>query len=451
MMTIVQLFLVLALMVFIHELGHFAMAKWCRVRVESFALGFGKRIAGFTRGGTEYRINLLPLGGYVRMTGEVPGEDTTDDPGNLNNHPRWQRMLIALAGPIANFVLAFSLMTCAFMLHNQVNQYSVGPATTDYISPSTAVTSTGIRSGDTIVHFDTVENPTWEDVLSHASLNPNRTIPFSYVHDGQRTDTTFLVAASHSEKFTIESVLALGLVPRMQNVPLRIESLAADGPADRAGLKPNDQVLSVDGTVIRSMTTLSWYLKDQQGKPVVLNLLRDGRSLNLTVTPQKADPANTSSAYQIGFAPAAAPAVVQQMSLASALGASWSFNRRSSLLVADVFKSMFERHISVKNLSGPIGIGQVVHHAASAPGWLPLIAAVAMISINLGIFNLLPFPILDGGMIFLLIVESTFRRNVPIQVKKHIYQAAFVCILLFAVMVIFNDITKLPFFLHVKS
>jgi len=118
MTTIVQLLLVLGLMVLVHEFGHFIVAKWCGVRVEAFAIGFGKRLIGYVHKGTDYRINLLPLGGYVKMAGEIPGEETSDDPGDLNNHPRWQRMLIAVAGPVANFILAFGLMAGVFMLHN---------------------------------------------------------------------------------------------------------------------------------------------------------------------------------------------------------------------------------------------------------------------------------------------------------------------------------------------
>src|ERR1700712_2680160 len=142
-MWIIQLLLVLGLMVLVHEFGHFAVAKLCRVRVEAFAIGFGKKLVGFRRGGTDYQINMLPLGGYVKMAGEIPGENVSNDPGELNNHPRWQRILIALAGPIANFILAFLLMTGAFMLHNEVNEYMSGPAVTDYISPSSPVAKTG--------------------------------------------------------------------------------------------------------------------------------------------------------------------------------------------------------------------------------------------------------------------------------------------------------------------
>jgi regulator of sigma E protease len=453
MMTIVQLLLVLGLMVLVHEFGHFVVAKWCGVRVETFAIGFGKRVIGFRRGGTDYQINALPLGGYVKMAGEIPGEESSsDDPGELNNHPRWQRMLIALAGPVANFILAFVLMTCAYMLHNEVNEYISGPAITDYISPSTTVAKTGIHSGDIIVHFDNVENPTWEDILDHASLNANQTIPFSFLHDGKRTDTTiFLLFKGSAEKFSVESALAMGLVPKMQNTPLKVASPVAGGPSDRAGLKTGDQIVSVDGIAIRSIPALLSYLQDGKGRTTILNLIRDGRNLNIAVSPEMSDSGDGTQAYHLGFRAVEPPVKVEQLSFAKSLSASWDYFKKNSLLVVDVLKGMFERHISVKSLSGPIGIGQVVHDAAAAPGWMPLIGTMAMISINLGMFNLLPFPILDGGMIFLLLVESVFRRDLPIPIKERIYQVAFVCILLFAAMVIFNDITKLPFFARMKS
>jgi len=438
-------------MVLVHEFGHFTVAKWCGVRVEAFAIGFGKRVVGVIRNGTDYRINALPLGGYVKMAGEIPGEETSADPGDLNNHPRWQRMLIALAGPVANFILAFGLMTGAYMFHHEVGEYIGGPAVTDYISPSTVVAKTGIHPGDTIVHFDNIENPTWEDILDHASLNTNQTIPFSFVHDGQRTDTTlFLAFKGSSDKFSLDAALAMGLVPKMQDSPIKVQTPTAGGPSDRAGLKPGDQIVTVDGLTIRSIPALLAYLQDQQGKPAVLNLLRNGQSLTLVIKPEMSDSGDGTQAYHLGFRAVDPPSRVEKLPLPKAVSASWDFNEKNSLLVVDVLKGMFERHISVKSLSGPIGIGQVVHDAAEA-GWMPLVGTMAMISINLGMFNLLPFPILDGGMIFLLLIESVFRRDLPMPVKERIYQVAFVCIVLFAAMVIFNDITKLPFFARMKS
>jgi regulator of sigma E protease len=452
--TIIQLLLVLGLMVLVHEFGHFIVAKWCGVRIETFAIGFGKRIVGIRRGGTDYQINALPLGGYVKMAGEIPGEEISDDPGELNNHPRWQRMLIALAGPVANFILAFGLMTGAYMLHNEVNEYLTGPAVTDYISPTSAVAKTGIVRGDTIVHFDNIENPIWDDILNDtAALNLNQTVRFSYLHDGHRTDTTvFLPFKGTSDKFSLEAAVAMGLVPKMQNTPIVVDQPTAGGPADRAGVKSNDQIVTVDGIAIRSVPALLGYLQDQKGKPVVLSILRDGKPLTLTVTPDLTDAGDGSGKqeYHMEFTALDPPSKVEQLPFTKAAKTSWITNKKSSLMVVGVIRGMFERHISVKQLSGPIGIGQVVHAAASQEGWTPLISTMAMISINLGMFNLLPFPILDGGMIFLLIIESIFRRDLPMPIKERIYQVAFVCILLFAAMVIFNDLTKLPFFAHLK-
>ncbi len=446
--AIVQLLLVLGLMVLVHEFGHFAVAKLCGVRVEAFAIGFGKRLIGFRRGDTEYQINLLPLGGYVKMAGEIPGEAVTNDPGELNNHPRWQRMLIALAGPVANFILAFCLMTGGYMLWNEVNEYISGQAVTDYISPDSPVAKTGIHSGETIVHYDNVENPTWEDVFNHSALNLNQTIPFSYVHDGQRVNTTFFVASKETpDQFSPDT---LGFVPKMQSTAVKVMALVSGTPAERAGLQPGDQIERIDSLAVHSVPALLAYMQDQKGKPAVLNVLRNGQTLTLNVTPELTD-VEGSKAYRLGFQPVPPPVKVEKLSFAKSMKASLVFNVKSAGMIRDVIKGMFERHISVKSLSGPIGIGQIVHQAAQMPGHLPLIGTMANISINLGILNLLPFPILDGGMIFLLLIESAFRRDLNQNIKERIYQVAFVCIVVFAVMVIFNDITKLPYFATHKT
>jgi len=348
-------------------------------------------------------------------------------------------------------LLAFGLMTGVFMLHNEVDQYRSGPAVTDYVPPETALAKIGVSSGDTIVHFEKVENPTWEDILNRTKLSANQTVAISYLHDGKRVDThVHLSMKGKPEEFSIEDALALGLDPRMQEDPLKVNTPVPGGPSDRAGLKPGDQIVSIDGLRIRSIPALLRYLSDQQGKPATLDVLRDGKNLALTVKPELTDSGDGTKAYRLGFRAAEPPVRIQQLSFRESLAESWTFNKKSSLLIGDVLKKMFQRQISVKSLSGPIGIGQVVHEAAQAQGWLPLVGTVAQISINLGMFNLLPFPILDGGMIFLLILESAFRRDLPMPVKERIYQVAFVCIVLFAAMVIFNDISKLPFVAKMK-
>ncbi|QHS50350.1 RIP metalloprotease RseP [Edaphobacter sp. 12200R-103] len=447
MSTIIQLGIVLGIMVLVHEFGHFAVAKLCGIRVETFSIGFGKRLIGFRRGDTDYRLSLLPLGGYVKMSGDNPGEAPTD-PGDFNAHPRWQRVLVALAGPFANFILALGLMTGVSMLHNEVQEYISGPALTDYIPINTPVSRTGIQSGDLIVHYDTVENPTWDQVAIRSVLNLNHNIAFSYMHNGQRVDTKLFVESKGGpDNFALDR---LGLIPKMQNVPVKVNALEPNMPASRAGLKPGDAIVTIDGLHLHSVPALLAYLQDQAGKPASLVVGRDGQTVPIQITPQLAEAGDGSKDYRLGFYPVQPPVKVQRLPFGKAVVASWEFNKKGSMLIVEVLKRMFTHQVSVRSLSGPIGIGQQIHEAAAMPGWMPLIGLMAYISLNLGIFNLLPVPILDGGMILFLIVESIMRRDLNQQLKERVYQVAFVCILVFAAMVIFNDITKLDLFSKVK-
>jgi len=460
MSTVIELLIVLGIMVLVHEFGHFAVAKLCGIRVEVFSIGFGKRLFGFRRGETEYQISAIPLGGYVKMSGEMtlptddPGqaEAATDDPGNFNNHPRWQRILVALAGPVANFILALGLMTGVFMLHNEVQKFLDGPALTDYIQTQTPAAKTGIHSGDLIVHFDTVESPTWEDVFNRSMLNLNQTVPFSFVHDGQRTDSKLFVESKGGpDDFTLEQI---GLIAKMQDTPVQVSSLEPSMPAAHAGLKPEDKILSIDGLQLHSVSALLAYLQDQAGKPASLLIQRnaDGTTQNIPiqVTPELADTASGPRGYRLGFIAVLPPVRVERLSFGKATVASWQFNKKNSLLIVEVIKRLFTRQVSVKSLQSPIGIGQQIHQAAQMPGWTPLIGTMSLISINLGILNLMPIPILDGGMILFLLIETIMRRDVNQQVKERIYQVAFVCILAFFAFVIFNDLTRLNLFTKLK-
>ncbi|WP_433973492.1 RIP metalloprotease RseP [Tunturiibacter lichenicola] len=463
MSTIIQLAIVLGIMVLVHEFGHFAVAKLCGIRVEVFSIGFGKRLFGFRRGDTEYQIAAVPLGGYVKMAGEMgfsgnelsPGSVAPTDPGDFNAHPRWQRILVALAGPFANFILALGLMTGVSMLHNEVQEFIDGPANTDYIAINTQAAKAGIRSGDTIVHYDSIENPTWDQVGIRSLLNLNQTIPFSFVHDGQRSDTKlFIESKGAPDDFSLDK---LGLVPRMQATPVQVDSLEPTMPAARAGLQPHDKILSIDGLQLHSVQALLGYLQDQAGKPASLLIQRTGadgvaQTIPIQITPELAETPGgpKEKDYRLGFVAVQPPVKVERLPLGKAMAASWQFNKKGSLLIVEVLKRLFTRQVSVKSLQSPIGIGQQIHQAAQMPGWMPLIGLMAYISLNLGIFNLLPIPILDGGMILFLLIETIMRRDVNQQIKERVYQVAFVCLLAFFAFVIFNDLTKLNLFTKLK-
>jgi regulator of sigma E protease len=448
--TILLLLLVLGVMVLVHEFGHFAVAKLCGIRVEVFSIGFGKRLLGFRSGDTDYRLSLLPLGGYVKMSGDTPGEAPTGDPGEFNAHPRWQRVLVAVAGPIANLLLAFVILVFVYMNHHEVDSYLAGPAQNDYALANSPAARAGIHPGDTIVRFADKNNPDWETLLNTIILNLGRTVDFAYVHDGQRTDTQIFVAGAQPDPATAdaESILKpIGLVPQAQNMPVTVSSVAGYTPASAAGLESGDRIVAIDQLSLHSVAALLAYLEDQDGKPAILTIDRGGKTIKLAITPKLMPGSDGTNGYRLGFLSARPLFRVDKLSFAAAIQESWRTNLKSATLIKDVLKGMFERRVSPKNLSGPIGIGQQVGIAARDSIW-SLFSLMAVISMNLAIFNLLPFPVLDGGLISLLGIESLMRRDINQQVKDRIYQVAFVCILIFAAMVIFNDISRLPH--HVK-
>ena len=231
--SILSTLIVLGIMVLVHEFGHFAMAKLFRVKVEVFSIGFGKRLFGFRRGDTDYRLSLLPLGGYVKMQGELGGDgtvplestvlsgtaatgDTPRDSGDLNAKPRWQRVLIALAGPVANFILALVLMTGLYMMHNEVDAYRSKPADIDFVTQNTPAANAGLKAGDRIVHFDTRNNPSWDDVWVRVEVNLGQKVPVTVLRDGgERVNTTLNVPHRRATRMIFPSFTP-GIVPLMQ-------------------------------------------------------------------------------------------------------------------------------------------------------------------------------------------------------------------------------------------
>ena len=268
----VSMLVVLGIMVLVHEFGHFAVAKLCGVRVEVFSVGFGKRLFGFRHGDTDYRLSLLPLGGYVRMAGESGPQTgstefglnaaSTGDPGEFCAHPRWQRILIGLAGPVSNFLLALFLMTGFYMMHNEVEAFRSEPASIDFVSEHSAAAAAGIKAGDLITRFDGVTNPTWEQVSIRSAMNVGQTIPVEVKRNGQTVDAQLTVPNPRGgDDFDFDTV---GFVPKMQDDPIRVRQIEPGMPAAKAGLQAGDQILSVDGLTLHSVDAMLAFL--QQGE-----------------------------------------------------------------------------------------------------------------------------------------------------------------------------------------
>jgi regulator of sigma E protease len=455
LISVAAFIVLVGVMVVVHEFGHFAVAKLCKVRVEEFSFGFGPRLFGYKHGDTDYKVCLLPVGGFVKMAGENFSELTDaatgtatvappDDPGALTSHPRWQRMLIGFAGPFANFVLAFVLMVFYFGWLNEVPTNEVKSTTVEWVTPGSTAAQAGVEAGDIIRHFDTVNNPDWEDIYDRDKLNPDQTVPVTVERGGTTLQLSLHVPASaKSNNFDPGDE---GLLPQLLLDPIGIHEVQPGTPADQAGLRAGDTIQSVDGHPFHTVTTLLAYMKAGDGKPLTLVILRNG----IALAPVVAHPAKIQGGWKLGFV-AAAPAFRNDpLPLGKAMVKSREFCADKSLMIFDVLGGLFTHKVSVSQLAGPVGIARMAGDAAETKGWGTKIGLAGMISLNLGILNLLPFPILDGGMIFFLLIESAIRRDISIPIKERIYQAAFVLLVGFFAFIIFNDITQLPLFTHVK-
>jgi regulator of sigma E protease len=451
--SMVSFFIVLSILVLVHELGHFVVAKACGVRVETFSLGFPPRLFGIKYGDTDYCIGALPFGGYVKMSGEAPGSETTGDPGEFTAHPRWQRMLIAIAGPVANFLLAFALMAGFYMIHNEVPVYTTGPAVLDVVPPSSPAGRAGLESSDRIVRFDKDQNPTWEMLTARANLDANSTaaITVERTVDGQKREFStelFLSPPAKGDDFEVES---LGLLPREQDGPLMVEDVVPGDPADKAGIKAGDGIVSINGQTVHNVQSIIAVLDETGSRPVNLVIDRQGHPVTTSVQPIWADFSGETPGYRLGFGAVPPPFRVEQSPLPRALRQSVTFNLRNSGYILDILGRLFSHHGAVmRQLSGPIGIARATGEAAEAHGLEPIIYLTSLISLNLGIMNLLPIPILDGGMILFLIIEGALRRDLKQEFKERIYQVAFVMLILFFAFVMVNDVSKLNLFAKLK-
>ena len=426
--------IVLGFMILIHEFGHYAAAKFFKVRVEVFSIGFGKRLLGFRKGDTDYRISAIPLGGYVKMSGENPMDERTDDPAEFLSHPKWQRFIIAIAGPAMNIMLAFGLWTGVFMVHFEYPAIFDGPAVIGWILPDTPAAKAGIQAGDTIVRVDDIENPTWEQVGYKEALSPNQQLTFAISRNGAISKVTLTPQPSGRNQMG-----DVGWVPREPNF---IATMIEPGmPAEKAGLKVGDQIRTVNGQQIPALAVLVDMLSRTKDQPLDIVVRRNGQEMTFRVTPKLSSgrlPGETR--YRIGLA--SAPTKVVRLSFPDAVQKSALECKKNSLLILELLQKMVQRKISVKQVDGPIGIGSAVGSAAREKGWTPLLFVSAIISLNLGVFNLLPIPILDGGVILLLFIEGLMQKDISLRIKERIYQAAFVFLVLFAVTVIYNDILK---------
>jgi regulator of sigma E protease len=320
------------------------------------------------------------------------------------------------------------------MVHYEYPAVLDEAAVVGWITPNTPAEKAGIQVGDKIVRVDGVENPTWEQVDVKDALSPNQPLNFGIERNGKVMEMVLIPEPIGANQYG-----AMGWVPQESSVTLT--TVEPGMPAEKAGLKLGDRILTANGQDIPAVQALIQMLSHTKDQPLEIVVLRNGQKQTFTVKPVF-DPGKGGQdpAYRIGVA--SLPTKVVKLGFSDALTRSLSDNKKSSFLILELLRKMVQHKVSMRQVDGPIGIGSAVGAAAREEGWTPLLLITAAISLNLGIMNLLPIPILDGGVILLLLVESLMQKEISLPIKERIYQAAFVFLVLFAVMVIYNDLVK---------
>lgn len=415
----------LGVIIFVHEAGHMLVAKAFGVRVLTFSLGFGKRIWGFRRGETDYRLSLIPLGGYVKMSGELPGEGG-EDPADFLNKPRWQRFLVYLAGPAMNAVLAVLLVAVVFMMGISVPAVSDVAARVGSVQEGSSADLAGVQAGDEILAVDGESVEKWDRVQLLLMTADGREVKL----DLRRGDRELSATVQPQEIPDLHLTDTAGILPEQL---LSVTQLQEDMPAQAAGFQLGDQLVSMGGRPVVSYDEFIQFVSSHPGKPIEIVVKRDGRELNISVTPR-----DLGGTGKIGLA----AGLFQKYGMTQAFVQSVRHNVQIVRQTFFVLGKIFTRRIAAESaLSGPIEIAKYSGEAARV-GLRYLLYLMGVISISIGILNLLPIPVLDGGQMVILGVESVMRRDLSLRIKEAVNQVGFVLILLIMLTVIFFDVKK---------
>ena len=418
--------LVLGFLIFAHEAGHFLMAKVFRVRVLIFSLGFGKRLLGFRRGDTDYRISLIPLGGYVRMAGDVPEEASSADPDEFLSKPKWQRFLILFAGPAMNLIIAVLFLTGLNMSPTEVTREF--PAVIGSVTEGKPAAAAGLRIGDRVIQADNEKIENWDDFRLAVSVRPGTPIDLTIVRDG-RVQKAVLTPEREDTEYGSAGRAGVGpfIVPE-------IGRILPGSPAERAGLQRGDTIVEVGGTPIQQWwPDLDTALEKAQKTGASIAVMRGGSRVALDLPPKGDETGNYP-----GFLP---PTEIRQFNLPDAFRESVRQNVKMVQLVGFTLGRLFKAEGSVKDFSGPISIARISGEMLRT-GWQAVVFLMASISLQLGILNLLPVPVLDGGHIFILGIEGIARRDLSLRVKERIQQVGFALLVSLMLVILYNDVVQ---------
>lgn len=429
MTTILSFLFVLGVLVFVHELGHFLVARWHGVRVLAFSLGFGPKLVKVVRHGTEYCISAVPLGGYVKLAGENAEENLTPAPDEFMAKSKWVRFQVYVAGPVMNIALALILSAVVLSQGADEPLYRTAAPVVGAIAADSPAAQAGLEVGDLITRINGSAVATWNDVELAVLPKGGRELDVTAMRAGQ--PVTVKVTAAARGQFDAGDI---GVRPALRP---QITQVNPGGPAAAAGLTRGDVLVALNGepALLRDKTIER--IRNSADTPLVFTVEREGARRDVTVTPKGAQGAAiigvSISPYEVRRID---PTFTQAISMSVAQN--WEHTR----LIGTTLRGLFTRDTEVRQLMGPVGIAQLSGTAAEV-GWTALLGLMAMISLNLGLLNLMPVPVLDGGHIAILAVEGLARRDLSPRVKERVLMTGASLVVLLMVTVIYNDIARL--------
>ena len=426
----VNFILVLSVLVVFHELGHYLAARYFGVKVESFSIGFGPKLFGFDHNGTDFKVCLLPLGGYVKMAGHALTEEIAYERDGLSAKPRWQRLIILAAGPAFNFILAIGLLTGVYMYQYSRAAYLDETARIGYVAPGSAADQAGIRTDDVVRSIDGVETPTWKELIMASTLVVDSEAALTVGRDGTSLETSITIPERQGER---------GVPDPGWSAAHRVElvELVPGLPAVDSGLEVGDLLASINGSPIIAIEQVADLVGGSDGQALLVEVERDGERRSLKLRPRLQD-----EGWRLGIVMRPIrERIEEELSFSAAFGVSVKENLGFASIIFRSLGKLIMGEMAVTNLEGPVGIYEHTQAAASF-GVDALIQFMALISVNLGVINLAPVPVLDGGQILLLFVESILRRDVSMQVKQRITQAGLLFIILLFGLVMYNDLAR---------
>ncbi|MGP8157173.1 MAG: RIP metalloprotease RseP [Candidatus Acidiferrales bacterium] len=423
---------VLGVLILLHEWGHFIVAKLCGVRVEVFSIGFGRRLWGVKRGDTDYRVSALPLGGYVRMAGDNPSEQRTGAPDEFLSRPRWQRLLIAIAGPSMNIFVAFAVFWGIYAFKGMPSETYVRQPAVVAAVPENSAGAPGVEPGDRIVEVNGVNTPVWEDVLAQVDkAKPGDSLSVVVSRGGSQETLKIPVPAAQASPDSEVGYPAL---------PPVADDVTIGSPAEKAGMQSGDEVVSINGKPVVTWPQLVEQVRDSGGNSIHFVVRRGGKEIPLDITPMRTMTPDGQMAWLIGVTEKTTEFFERQSLLESTKDAGLA-TVSGLRQIGSVLAGLVTGKVPVRGLGGPVFIVQLSGEAAKS-GPLILLQFLAALSLNLAVLNLLPIPILDGGHVLMLAIESVIGRDLSVAVKERFVQVGLVFLLGVFAFVMYSDILR---------